>query len=75
MTPANIAARLGKAIRVRRRRLGLSQEAFAARIEMHAAYYAKIERGEKNVTMITLQRIAAGLRVRMADLMQDAEPK
>lgn len=72
MTSATLAVRLGKAIRARRRRLGLSQEAFANHIDMHAAYYAKVERGEKNITLHTLQRIAAGLGARMAELLGDA---
>lgn len=72
MTSATLAGRLGKAIRTRRVRLGLSQEAFAARIDMHAAYYARIERGEKNVTLATLKRVADGMGLRMATLLDDA---
>lgn len=72
MPTDHLAGRLGKAIRTRRRRLGLSQEAFASHITMQTAYFAKIERGEKNITMATLKRIAEGLGIRMSTLLTDA---
>ncbi len=62
---------LGATIRKRRMVLKVSQEAFADLIGMHRAYYSAIERGEKNLTLGTLQRVAKGLGVRMADLMRD----
>lgn len=72
MPPATTPARLGKAIRTRRLRLGYTQDAFAQHIDMQTAYFARIERGEKNVTVATLQRIAVGLGGRMSEIMQDA---
>lgn len=50
---------------------GPIQEAFADLIGMHRAYYSAIERGERNLTLGTLHRVAKGLGVRMADLMRD----
>lgn len=38
---------------------------------MHRAYYAAIERGEKNVTLKTLKRVADGLQVPMSGLLQE----
>ena len=49
----------------------VSQEAFADLIGMHRAYYSAIERGERDLTLGTLHRVAKGLGVRMADLMRD----
>lgn len=51
--------------------LKVSQEAFADLIGMHRAYYSAIERGERNLTLGTLHRVAKGLGVRMADLMRE----
>jgi transcriptional regulator with XRE-family HTH domain len=62
---------LGAAIRKRRIALKVSQEAFADLIGMHRAYYSAIERGERNLTLGTLHRVAKGLGVRMGDLMRD----
>lgn len=64
---------IGKAIRARREATGMSQDRFADVIDMHRAYYAAIERGEKNVTLPTLERVAKGLRIRMADLLTDID--
>lgn len=49
----------------------MSQDQFADHIDMHRAYYAAIERGEKNVTLKTLKRVADGLRVTMSEIMRD----
>jgi transcriptional regulator with XRE-family HTH domain len=62
---------LGAVIRKRRTALKVSQEAFADLIGMHRAYYSAIERGQRNLTLGTLHRVAKGLGVRMADLMRD----
>jgi transcriptional regulator with XRE-family HTH domain len=63
---------LGHAIRARREALSLSQDEFAATIGMHRAYYSAIERGERNITLRLVLKVARGLKVRIADLMLDA---
>lgn len=60
---------LGGEIRRIRTDRGLSQESFADSIEMHRAQYSKIERGERNMTILTLKRIAGGLGSTLAELM------
>ncbi len=69
MKKTTIAQRVGRAIRAFRTDLGLSQDAFADHIGMHRAYYSAIERGEKNVTLVTLHRVASGLGVTMSTLL------
>ncbi len=64
--------RLGHALRTRRSALGFSQESFADKIEMHRTYYSAIERGEKNITVSMLERVADGLGVRPSALMAEA---
>jgi transcriptional regulator with XRE-family HTH domain len=71
MKEAKILTSLGAVIRKRRMALGVSQEAFADLIQMHRAYYSAIERGERNLTLGTLHRVAKGLGARMTDLMRD----
>ncbi len=71
MREEKLLTSLGAAIRKRRTALKVSQEAFADLIGMHRAYYSAIERGERNLTLGTLHRVAKGLGVRMADLMRD----
>lgn len=65
--------RVGSAIRARRLGLGLSQDAFADRIGMHRAYYAAIERGERNVTLSTLRRVVVGLGATAGAVLSEAE--
>ena len=72
MDLANIQLLLGHAIRQRRSALGISQEAFADSIQMHRAYYSAIERGERNITLSTLARVAVGLGVSIGALVGDA---
>ena len=65
--------RLGRSIRSHRKAAGHSQESFADEIGMHRAYYSAIERGEKNLQIDTLQRVCDGLKVRMSDVLKDAD--
>lgn len=72
MEEEKLKKRLGAAIRARREALELSQDRFADAIGMHRAQYSAIDRGEVNVTYLTLVRIAAGLDVRVSALLADA---
>lgn len=69
----SFASQLGLAIRSIRSANGWSQERFADSIEMHRAYYSAIERGEKNITLVTLVRLASGLGVKPSELLRFAE--
>jgi transcriptional regulator with XRE-family HTH domain len=73
MKRPNLAQQLGQAMRERRNKLKLSQDKFADVISMHRAYYSAIERGEKNITIATLRRIATGLNATMAELLTGIE--
>jgi transcriptional regulator with XRE-family HTH domain len=48
---------------------GWSQEAFASRCNLHRTYVGAIERAEENLTLRTLDKLAAALRVKPADLL------
>lgn len=61
--------RLGRQLRRRRLARGLSQEAFADVLEVHRTYMGGIERGERNLTLRTVERIAERLGVDPLDLM------
>lgn len=64
---------LGNVLRRHRLALGYSQESFADEIEMHRTYYSAIERGEKNLQLSTLSRVCGGLKIKMWEVMQEAE--
>lgn len=65
-------ARLGKAIREQRKAGGLSQEALADAAGIDRSHMGKIERGERNVTLLNLGRIAAALHALPSDLLREA---
>jgi DNA-binding response OmpR family regulator len=65
---------LGAAIRERRKALGLTLAEMAKRTNVSLGYLSQIELGKNSASIETLYRIALGLRVRMADLFQAAQP-
>ena len=64
---------LGQAIRSARKQRGWPQERFAARANIDRSYYGAIERGEFNITMDTIMKIAAGLEMTASDLLGQAK--
>lgn len=61
-------ALLGKWIRRLRKEKGVSQEEFAALADLDRAYYGGIERGERNVAVLNLIKIAVALEVEVGEL-------
>lgn len=59
---------VSKNIRVHRERLQFSQEGFADYINLDRSNYGAIERGERNISITTLVRIAAGLQSEVGEL-------
>ena len=64
---------LGESIRSRRMRLGMSQIDLATTAGVHRTYISDIERGARNVTVLTIHRIAIALRVCTAELFAYAD--
>jgi len=56
-----IALIVGERVRTYRRNSGLTQEALAEKAELHHTYIGQLERGEKNATLETVQKIAQAL--------------
>ncbi|HOC94072.1 MAG TPA: helix-turn-helix transcriptional regulator [bacterium] len=54
---------LGKAIRERREALGISQEELAELADFHRTYIGGIERGERNVTLLSLIKLTRALQL------------
>ena len=64
---------LGKTIRDLRSARGHSQESFADAVGLHRTYMGGIERGERNVGVVNLARIAATLGLPLSGLIAEAE--
>ena len=68
MRQASIKALFGRALRVLREERGYSQEELAERAGLHRNYVGGIERGERNVGLENIGKLAKALSVRMQDL-------
>lgn len=65
-----IKKRFGLAVREHRRLLNVSQEELAMRINADQAYVSRIEAGQMNVTLETVEQIAAALQADAAELLK-----
>jgi transcriptional regulator with XRE-family HTH domain len=60
-------------VRRLRKHRGWSQEAFAAKCNLHRTYVGAIERAEENLTLRTLDKLAKALHVHPAELLKERE--
>ncbi|MBQ9802302.1 MAG: helix-turn-helix transcriptional regulator [Clostridia bacterium] len=67
---SHIAKILGRRIRNYRTAMGLSQEKLAEFSGCHPTYIGQIERGEKNATIESIEKIAAALNVSLSTLFE-----
>ncbi len=65
---------LGRNLRTYREARGLSQEAFADAVGVHRTYMGGIERGERNLTLRSVERIAHWLGVSPLELLRTPKP-
>ena len=52
---------------------GMSQEELGERAELHRTYIGGIERGERNVSLLNMERIANALKVKLSVLVRQME--
>jgi len=57
-------------VKDRRLRLGLSQEQLAALSGFHRTYIGSVERGERNITLSTLEALAVVLEIAPEELLR-----
>jgi len=67
----DVRVRFGKALRKRRNKLGVSQEEFADLCELDRTYIGGIERGERNVALVNIEKIANSLRISLPEMFRD----
>jgi transcriptional regulator with XRE-family HTH domain len=63
--------KLGKRIAELRKKKGFSQEAFAHECGFHRSYMGAVERGEKNITLAMVNKVAKALRISLAELFRN----
>ena len=59
-------------LRAYRKERGLSQEAFADIVGVHRTYMGRLERGERNLTLRSVERIAAQLDIEPLQLLRSS---
>ncbi len=61
---------VGRNLRLHRERLGISQEDYADQLQIHRTYLGGIERGERNLTLRTVERLAERAGVAVLELLR-----
>lgn len=64
-----ILIKFGERVREIRTQKGLSQEQLAHIANVHRTYIGMIERAEKNITLINIEKIANALQINIKDLL------
>jgi transcriptional regulator with XRE-family HTH domain len=67
--PSKILIKFGQKVRAERQKQGLSQEELAEKAGVHRTYIGMIERGEKNITLLNIEKIAKALEIPLDKLM------
>lgn len=65
-----IQKKFGSRVRILRKKAGFSQESFADKCGFHRTYMGCIERGEKNLTIVNIEKISLALNISISDLFQ-----
>ena len=69
--PADPRKQFGRTLRELRLERNLSQEKLAELADVHRNYVGGIERGERNVSLLNIVKLAHGLEVRAVKLMEN----
>ena len=69
MARAPVEVRFGRRVRELREAAGLSQDDAAWRCRISRTYLSQLEAGKRNPTLATVEKVAAGLKLPMRELM------
>ena len=68
-----ITKKLGKRIKELRVQTGLSQEKFSLKVDMDRTYFASVEAGKRNISIINIKKISDGLGISLSKLFEGME--
>ena len=63
-----VLIKFGEKVRDIRKEKGLSQEQLSFKAELHRTYIGMIERAEKNITLVNIEKIANALEINISEL-------
>jgi transcriptional regulator with XRE-family HTH domain len=75
VTEEDMRQRMRRSIRARRMALSLTVKQAAQRVGMHPRQWQKIEYGERNVTIATIEKVARALEIDVYELLRGPPPK
>jgi transcriptional regulator with XRE-family HTH domain len=67
---SEILIKFGNRVRGLRKEKEISQEELAHRADLHRTYIGMIERAEKNITLLNIEKIAKALEVKIEELLK-----
>ena len=70
---SGLAKIIGQRIRNYRTQLGLSQEKLAELAGCHPTYIGQLERGEKNATLESIDKVASSLKISLSKLFENID--
>ena len=71
MDNREILIKFGQRVREIRKERNLSQEELSFKADLHRTYIGMIERAEKNITLINIEKIAKALNVNLKELFDE----
>jgi len=66
----NVRQIFGQNLRRKRETLGISQEDLAEKAELHRTYIGSVERGERNVSIDNMERLAVAVGSSIQQLLE-----
>lgn len=66
----SVLVRFGRRVRELRKKKGMSQEALALEAGLDRSYVGGVERGERNISLINIEKLARALGVRGKELLR-----
>ena len=70
MDKDNVLIKFGNKVRQYRLEQGISQEELAFRANLHRTYIGMVERAERNITLVNIEKIANALNININDLFE-----
>ena len=70
MGKKTILIEFGDKVRELRKDMGVSQEELSYKADLHRTYIGMIERAEKNITLINIEKIAKALNIEVSELLK-----
>lgn len=70
---SRVQVAFGRAVKTFRLKSGTSQERLAELTNLHRTYMGDVERGERNISLINMGKVAKGLGIPLSKLIRETE--